>query len=474
MKYLLHLGFFLLLVEYTFGQEQYSYDLPPEKQQAISRKTITTQLPFSKNPSQISVDVMGKSMFFEGDIAISDAPQSKALGIKGDNYRWTNAIVPYKIAEGHPRKELILQAIAHVNAKTNICLIPYEGQTNYVEYVNQDNGCWSYVGMIGGKQVINVSVNCPFGSVVHETCHAIGMWHEHTRPDRDKYVKINWENLDEKQKHNFETRNNDGLELGSYDYQSIMHYNSYGFSTNGQPTITCMTTCQIGQREGLSKGDIQAINQMYPKAGCNNNSHITTSKTFSMETVYILPEKQEKATITLIMANQQQKLSLSQNGKVRSSFKVDLPQEGNYPYKIIIESTNRYGQNKTKTINGETWISSDKKYEIANRLDNSGEIVDLVLQENTEIPAMVKQGATILNNTNEILNFELSDDNLNWRKETLAPKVGKKYGFAGNTQLFGYFRIDTKNKGFVYYKILLPKEYQLFWNETRQRWDLKE
>ena len=58
---------------------------------------------------------------------------------------------------------------------------------------------WAYRfggdGHLGGGQVVNI-VSWTFRYViVHELCHALGMWHEPQRPDRGAYVRINTANM---------------------------------------------------------------------------------------------------------------------------------------------------------------------------------------------------------------------------------------------------------------------------------------
>ena len=65
-----------------------------------------------------------------------------------------------------------------------------------------------------------------------------------------------------------------GSDIGDYDYGSIMHYGPTAFSSNGLPTIEVnippgTSATNIGQRVGLSDGDIAAVNTIYPtNPGC--------------------------------------------------------------------------------------------------------------------------------------------------------------------------------------------------------------
>ena len=78
--------------------------------------------------------------------------------------------------------------------------------SNYVRVTGQNTGCWSSVGKRGGQQSLNLQPSgCMSSSTIqHEFIHALGMYHMQSRPDRDQYVTIHFDNIQAGKEHNFQ------------------------------------------------------------------------------------------------------------------------------------------------------------------------------------------------------------------------------------------------------------------------------
>lgn len=226
------------------------------------------------NAYDLSFTDVGGNAIFEGDIllgtvdevrACMDEPRSMGLGIvaiAGQQFRWKDGVVAYEVVPA--LRERVAEAIAHWEEHTPFRFNERTNEEDYISFEQLD-GCYSRVGRQGGKQVISLASTCSLGSAIHEIGHALGLWHEQSRADRDDHITIKWDNIHPNYVNNFAQHILDGEDLGDYDFGSIMHYPSNAFAVDKhKPTIVTRNGESIGQRNGLSRGDISAIQLMYP------------------------------------------------------------------------------------------------------------------------------------------------------------------------------------------------------------------
>ena len=51
----------------------------------------------------------------------------------------------------------------------------------------------------GGRQVVRLARHClSVETIIHETMHGLGFWHEHQRPDRDEFIYFDFDKLKER------------------------------------------------------------------------------------------------------------------------------------------------------------------------------------------------------------------------------------------------------------------------------------
>jgi hypothetical protein len=249
-------------------------------------RNITVKLPFHNKAQSIGVEFVDGMGVLEGDILVGTERElesdpirrllpmtdpgatTQGVAIDGANARWGSSIIPFVLPANHPQRADIQAAIRTVQLTTNLCMLPRTNQANFVQFAN-NGGCSSFVGRRGGGQSINIGGNgtsCSRGSIVHEIFHAAGLFHEQSRSDRNRFVTINFANIQPGTEGNFGIANTaTASDLGAYDYGSIMHYSRTAFSRNGQNTITVLTAgAVIGQRTAPSTRDVASINTLYP------------------------------------------------------------------------------------------------------------------------------------------------------------------------------------------------------------------
>ena len=335
MKHLLKFSLLLaiiLLTGLSCKKENTKPDTPPEEEIRDNAHF------FDPNAENVTVQFMGQTiscqkingkLVFQGDIVIvPDEEGTRAAEWYGTDL-WEEGKIFFKIDEKIDKKDYrdaVEEAMKHISSNTNIKFVElktieakkYREGKSYINFITGDGNC-SQVGVVGSGQELSIK-NKVSGIVIHELGHALGLMHEHSRFDRDDYLKLIEENIDEKYKEEdgeweFWIRFNilKTIEIGKhyseFEYGSIMMY---------EPSAGIGKPYYVGgylggflevmkkkdgtsykkeyQRDHLSEGDKKVLKEMYPKTDVSPD--ITMSESASI----MLSDGTFKAVAELIYA----------------------------------------------------------------------------------------------------------------------------------------------------------------------------
>jgi len=197
--------------------------------------------------------------------------KTRSAAIDLAKFYWPYGKVYYKFNSNIPTSERVYYyaAMNEISSLTSIEFLP-KGTSNskYIEF-KSDSKNSSPVGMQSNGQIIRI--NDAFKNIIaHEIMHSLGFFHEHSRADRDSSIIVNLYNIRDAYKHDFQkyTVSNSGMDIGPFDFNSLMIYNSdirdpkYVYDTS-VPAMSKIDGSPFYQGSTLSSHDIEGVSSIY-------------------------------------------------------------------------------------------------------------------------------------------------------------------------------------------------------------------
>lgn len=184
--------------------------------------------------------------------------------------KWQGGIIPYTISRDYPNPERIERVLNYIQENSPVRFVEAQEQDqNYVRFELGEEHCFSALGQQGGVQKVILRPSCYEREIAHEVMHTLGFLHEQNRKDRDQYLKVHWDNIQEDYTEQFKKipKGIIPIETTEFDFMSTMLYPSFAFSLS--PSLPTMTThdgqiYQTGQN-WLSEGDLEKIKTFYSR-----------------------------------------------------------------------------------------------------------------------------------------------------------------------------------------------------------------
>ena len=218
---------------------------------------------------------------------------------------WPGGIVPYTVNANVNATNANRLRIAMNELETvcNVSYVPRVAQANYI-MVQDSTGNNSFVGRIGGSQTVNLVSWSSRYVICHELMHALGIFHEQQRSDRGTFVVVNQANI-QSQYFNANFPINNATPQGTYDFESIMHYDECSFSIccPAGSSCACPANCRaidtlpaysqfatsMGNRSFMSQGDKDGLVSRYGLPvddAFAPNATLATAKQISLGSAY--------------------------------------------------------------------------------------------------------------------------------------------------------------------------------------------
>nr|CAD2194551.1 unnamed protein product [Meloidogyne enterolobii] len=144
------------------------------------------------------------------------------LKLINKNKKTFKYLIPYKVISRYDKNifKTVLDAMELISKKTCVSFVNI-----YKNFKNTIESCRSAIGRNPGQNFLRlelgqIKLNPKTKMLVRKTCvkrrivlhellHLLGLFHEHQRSDRDKYLKINYKNIRKGKKINFVRVEND-------------------------------------------------------------------------------------------------------------------------------------------------------------------------------------------------------------------------------------------------------------------------
>ncbi|TKR82339.1 hypothetical protein L596_016079 [Steinernema carpocapsae] len=221
---------------------------------------------------------------FLGDHLLSSSPmrnstRSKRQAAIGDmpyNF-WPNGDVYYYFDNNFNENGRHFIRMAINWYETHTCLRFHETSSTATDKpsiirIFRGSSCEAYVGcnVQEGKQDLSLAGHCDrLDSACHEMGHALGLFHEHARVDRDDWMWVDLSNVLPQYKAQYNKKSTcESYNYGvRYDYRSMMHYKHKLWAANSSKPVMVAYDPNYQQAIGASNipvfSDIVILNKMY-------------------------------------------------------------------------------------------------------------------------------------------------------------------------------------------------------------------